>query len=147
MQNTLWNNSPLKEPEKKRLKIYSKSKPFKPTYATKNKYYQNSVYNKYEKSHLQANHDNNSSINFNNLLENGCFQLLNEKLAAYATGRFQVPHKNTNYYYNNQNPFWTETKSQSTPSGAQFSDNGYMEYDGTYGNSERSESKNSIRIL
>jgi len=78
------------------------------------------------------------------MMENSCFQLLNEKLAAFATGRFEPPNPTPRYYYGAPNPLLSETKSKSEDSGVHHSDNGYMGYQGLFDNSESSDSKSSF---
>ena len=139
VQNTMWNNSPFKPKGKGRSRIYSKSKPFQPNYA-KEESQSNFSNTNYDQSPWQGDQDLSSALNFNNLLENGCFQLLNEKLNAFATGRFERPSKNPRYFYGAPNNPLSENKSQSVSSSIPHSENGYLAFGGIE-NSESSDCK------
>mmetsp|Transcript_17072 Transcript_17072/g.16766 ORF Transcript_17072/g.16766 Transcript_17072/m.16766 type:complete len:477 (-) Transcript_17072:43-1473(-) len=112
----------MKKTEKNRTRINSNVKPFWPDFSkrAKNRFSQR----KHEDEYWQPNQDFPSDLNFGNLLESGCFQLLNEKLQAFASGRFQRPQQLPRDYNNNHFMDITMTKSKTGPSGAAFSENG-----------------------
>lgn len=118
-----------------------KVKPFQPKFTSEKDFKVDPFNLNFDDQYWQENPEMGQELNFENLMENGCFQLLNEKLTAFATGRFEPPTPTPQYYYDAPNPLLTETKSKSKPSGVYHSDNGYMGCQGPFENSESSDSK------
>ncbi|CAI2379791.1 unnamed protein product [Moneuplotes crassus] len=124
LQNTDCKNSPVKKPVKNRTRINSNVKPFCSNYSKhqKNRY----SHGYFDNNYWQGHQDPPSDINFGNLMQNGCFQLLNEKLQAFASGRFERPQQSPRYF-NDHFRANTVTKSKTVVSGAAFSESGFGE--------------------
>lgn len=96
MQNTHCENSPIKEEIKLKQRFSNKSKEFTPTYLRNIPAGQPK-----DPQQLSMNWQQmfGADTNINNMLEMSCFQLLNEKLAAYTSGRFQKHSYNVSLSY------------------------------------------------
>jgi len=91
VQNTGWNNSPFQKMGKNSKRNFMKVKPFQPKFTSEKDFKVDPFNLNFNDQSWMENPEMGQDLNFENLMESGCFQLLNEKLTAFATGRFEPP--------------------------------------------------------
>jgi hypothetical protein len=97
MKNFERENLPTKEPTKTEQRFSTYAKEYTPSYMNDSPINRETTDIKYDQQSWQEQEVKENSA-YKNLFENSCFQLLNEKLTAFTTGRFKRPQYRVSYY-------------------------------------------------
>jgi hypothetical protein len=97
MKNIKRENIPTKEPTKTEQRFSTYAKEYTPSYMNDSPINREAPDIKYDQQSWQQQEVKEDSA-YKNLFENSCFQLLNEKLTAFTTGRFKRPQYRVSYY-------------------------------------------------
>lgn len=98
VQNSNFKTSPIKESTKTEQRFSSYAQAYVPSYANGSPVKQQESANiRYDQPSWQQPEIKENSA-YANLFENSCFQLLNEKLTAFTTGRFKRPQYKVSIY-------------------------------------------------
>jgi hypothetical protein len=97
MKNFKRENLPTKEPSKTEQRFSTYAKEYTPSYMNDSPINRETTDIKYDQQSWQQQEMKENSA-YKNLFENSCFQLLNEKLTAFTTGRFKRPQYRVSYY-------------------------------------------------